>query len=515
MTTHDEVVHDPLVGEHCGILAEVTAMVGDAQVRHRGTIGGALAHGDAASDLPAALLALDGSLVVQGAGGRREIAAAELFLDYLTTSIGEDEVVVEVRVPKLDASWGWHYEKFTRVAQAWAIVGSCALVRRSNGTIDEARVGLTNMATVPLRATATEQALAGAGADAIDDALRRRPRRAPTRQPTSTPTVLPAAPRPGADAPGAGGRSLLKAGGRLPAGVDRPGEPLVPARGGGLPRRHRPRHGRVPDPGAAAAAVPRGGRGGRQDGDGAGAGRRARRARDPAAVLRGHRRRPRPSTTGTSPGRSSTCGPRRPPGRAPEVDADELEAELYDRRFLVARPILQALETTPCVLLIDEIDRADDEFEALLLEVLSEFRLSIPELGTITTDDPPVVVLTSNRTREVHDALKRRCYYHWVDHPGFDREVAIVRARMPGVGERLAREVVAAVQALREQDLLKPPGVAETFDWTEALVALGADHLDAERATATLGSVLKFREDQERARHLDVGGLVARAVVGA
>jgi MoxR-like ATPase len=202
-------------------------------------------------------------------------------------------------------------------------------------------------------------------------------------------------------------------------------------------------------------------------------------------------------------------------GRAPVVDADALEAELYDRRFLVARPILQALETVPCVLLIEEIDRADDEFEALLLEVLSEFRISIPELGTVATDEPPVVVLTSNRTREVHDALKRRCYYHWVDHPSFDREVAIVQARMPGVGERLAREVVAAVQALREQDLLKPPGVAETLDWTEALVALGADHLDAERATATLGSVLKFREDQERARQLDVGGLVARAVAGS
>jgi MoxR-like ATPase len=202
-------------------------------------------------------------------------------------------------------------------------------------------------------------------------------------------------------------------------------------------------------------------------------------------------------------------------GRAPRVDAEELEAELYDRRFLLARPILQALETDPCVLLIDEIDRADDEFEALLLEVLSEFRISIPELGTVTAVEPPVVVLTSNRTREVHDALKRRCYYHWVDHPGFDREVAIVRTRLPGVGERLAREVVAAVQALREQELLKPPGVAETLDWTEALVALGADHLDAERATATLGSVLKFREDQERARQLDVGDLVARAVVGA
>ena len=194
--------------------------------------------------------------------------------------------------------------------------------------------------------------------------------------------------------------------------------------------------------------------------------------------------------------------------------AEELEAELYDRRFLVARPILRALETTPSVLLVDEIDRADDEFEALLLEVLSEFAISVPELGTVRAVDPPVVVLTSNRTREVHDALKRRCYYHWVDHPGFDREVAIVRARRPGVGERLAREVVAAVQSLREQDLLKPPGVAETLDWTEALVALGADHLDADTATRTLGSVLKFREDQERARQMDVGSMVARAVVG-
>jgi aerobic carbon-monoxide dehydrogenase medium subunit len=170
MTTHDEVVHDPLIRDHCGVLAEVAALVGDAQVRHRGTIGGALAHGDAAGDLPAALLALDGSVTVQGPDGRREVAAADLFVDYLTTAIGEDEVVVDVRVPKLGDGWGWRYEKFTRVAQAGAIVGSCALVKRSNGSIEDVRVGLTNMATVPLRATATEQALAGGSADAIADA---------------------------------------------------------------------------------------------------------------------------------------------------------------------------------------------------------------------------------------------------------------------------------------------------------------------------------------------------------
>jgi MoxR-like ATPase len=197
------------------------------------------------------------------------------------------------------------------------------------------------------------------------------------------------------------------------------------------------------------------------------------------------------------------------------VDAEAVEHELYDRRFLVARPLLAALETTPSVLLVDEVDRADDEFEAFLLEVLSDFTVSVPELGTIRAETPPVVVITSNRTREVHDALKRRCYYHWLDHPGFDREVAIVRTRLPQAGERLAREVTAAVQALRRGgELLKPPGVAETLDWTEALIALGVEHLDPETATATLGAVLKYREDQERARALDFGNVLEGVLRG-
>ncbi|MDH6485252.1 MoxR-like ATPase [Streptomyces sp. SAI-127] len=184
------------------------------------------------------------------------------------------------------------------------------------------------------------------------------------------------------------------------------------------------------------------------------------------------------------------------------VDADRLEGELYDRRFLIARPLLRALETCPSVLLIDEIDRADDEFEAFLLELLSEFSVTIPELGTVRARKPPVVVLTSNRTREVHDALKRRCLYHWFDHPDFARELAIVRRRLPGVSQRLAEQVTALVQTLRAEDLLKPPGVAETIDWAEALDALGAREVDTELAMATLGSVLKYREDAERARGL-------------
>jgi len=196
------------------------------------------------------------------------------------------------------------------------------------------------------------------------------------------------------------------------------------------------------------------------------------------------------------------------------ADAERLEQEVYSRRFLLARPLLAALETTPSVLLIDEVDRADDEFEAFLLEVLSDYTITVPELGTITAAVPPVVVVTSNRTREVHDALKRRCLYHWVEHPDFDREVAIVRRRVPEACAELAAQVARAVQVLRGEDLLKPPGVAESIDWTQALVALGAERLDAGVATATLGAVLKYREDVEHAKRLDVGQLLDRALSG-
>ncbi|WP_253878038.1 AAA family ATPase [Actinomadura rupiterrae] len=180
------------------------------------------------------------------------------------------------------------------------------------------------------------------------------------------------------------------------------------------------------------------------------------------------------------------------------TDAARLEGELYDRRFLLARPLLRALETTPSVLLVDEVDRADDEFEAFLLEVLSDFTISVPELGTIRAETPPVVVVTSNRTREVHDALKRRCLYHWLEHPSFDREVAIIRRRLPETTDRLAGQVARAAATLRSADLLKPPGVAETIDWTEALVALGVRDLDPDTSALTLGAALKYREDHHR-----------------
>ncbi|KGN33823.1 ATPase [Knoellia sinensis KCTC 19936] len=180
---------------------------------------------------------------------------------------------------------------------------------------------------------------------------------------------------------------------------------------------------------------------------------------------------------------------------------EEIESGLFDERFLVARPILRALREAPAVLLVDEIDRADDEFEAFLLEVLSTWQVSIPELGTVRAETPPLVVLTSNRTREVHDALKRRCLYHWLEHPSLERELAIVRSRAPEVPHALAEQAVRTIHAIRvDTELLKPPGVAETLDWARALHELGVRDLDTASAAASLGVAVKYREDFERVR---------------
>ncbi|MFC8501478.1 AAA family ATPase [Pedococcus sp. NPDC057267] len=183
------------------------------------------------------------------------------------------------------------------------------------------------------------------------------------------------------------------------------------------------------------------------------------------------------------------------------ADVRAVEEQLFDQRFLLDRPVLRALRDAPAVLLVDEVDRADDEFEAFLLEVLSTWQVTIPELGTVTAATPPVVVLTSNRTRELHDALKRRCLYHWIDHPGLERELEIVRSRAPEVSESLAAQVVSAVHRLRDDGgLVKPPGVAETLDWARALQELGARELDLETAAVSLGAAVKYREDAERVR---------------
>ena len=192
------------------------------------------------------------------------------------------------------------------------------------------------------------------------------------------------------------------------------------------------------------------------------------------------------------------------------------EEELFGPEFLIRRPLLEAIEADePVVLLIDEIDRADDEFEAFLLEVLSDFQITVPEIGTIEAVRRPLVILTSNRTRELHDALKRRTLFHWIDHPSLDREVEIVQLRVPGVPERLALQAVAFVQGLRRLDLEKPPGVAETIDWAQALAALGSRELDPEVVESTLGSVLKHHEDLRGVTRSALADLLEEARVAA
>jgi MoxR-like ATPase len=184
----------------------------------------------------------------------------------------------------------------------------------------------------------------------------------------------------------------------------------------------------------------------------------------------------------------------------------EMERDLYSREFLLPRPLLQAIEGIDKhvpVLLIDEIDRADEEFESFLLEVLSDFQITIPEIGTVVAEQPPVVVVTSNRTREVHDALKRRCLYHWIDYPDFETERQIVELKVPGISARLSGQVVAVAQALREAGLFKPPGIAETLDWGHALIAMNRDALDEATIDDTLGVLLKYQDDVQRV-HADL-----------
>jgi len=195
-------------------------------------------------------------------------------------------------------------------------------------------------------------------------------------------------------------------------------------------------------------------------------------------------------------------------------DRTVVESEIFADRFLIKRPLLQALEPHtegPPVLLIDELDRADEPFEAFLLEVLADFQVSVPELGVVKADRPPIVIITSNRTREIHDAIKRRCLYHWVDFPDAQRELAIVRRKVPGVADRLSKEVVAFVQSLRKSDLFKLPGVAETLDWAQALTALDTISLSPDAVQSTLGVLLKYQDDLAKLRGEEITRLVAEA----
>ncbi len=198
-------------------------------------------------------------------------------------------------------------------------------------------------------------------------------------------------------------------------------------------------------------------------------------------------------------------------------DRERLVDEVFTERFLIARPILKALEPDPAgapVLLIDELDRTDEPFEAYLLEVLADFQVTIPEIGTIKAPSPPIVVITSNRTREIHDAIKRRCLYHWIDYPDAAREKQILAVKVPGVGERLSDQVVAFVQRLRDQDLFKKPGVAETIDWVNALIRLDRTELDPETVDETLGVLLKYQDDIARVQGSEAAAILDEIAAG-
>jgi len=194
------------------------------------------------------------------------------------------------------------------------------------------------------------------------------------------------------------------------------------------------------------------------------------------------------------------------------VDKDEVGSNIFSEEFLLARPLLKAIQAKgkrPTVLLIDEIDRSDEEFEAFLLEVLSDFQITIPEIGTIETKHPPIVVLTSNRTREIHDALKRRCLYHWIDYPTYEKEMNIISKKVPKIQTTLTRQVCRFMESMREQDFYKRPGIAETIDWANALLALGINELDEATIDVTLGCILKYKDDREKLSQVDMQKLIA------
>jgi len=196
------------------------------------------------------------------------------------------------------------------------------------------------------------------------------------------------------------------------------------------------------------------------------------------------------------------------------IDKATIGQDIFREEFLLKRPLLRAIQTRgeqPPVLLIDEIDRSDHEFEAFLLEILSDFQITIPEIGTIRPEHPPIVVLTSNRTREVHDALKRRCLYHWIDYPTLEKEISIVESRVPDIKQRLSGQICRFMQSIRNRDFFKRPGVAETIDWAHALLALGVEELTEDAVNATLGCILKYKDDLEKLRYEDLSRLIADA----
>ena len=514
MTTYAALAASDVLRSHCPVVVETVPLVGDPAVRNRGTIGGSVAHADPAADFPTLLVALGATFEIAGATDRRTVAAADFFLGMMATALDEGEVLTAIWVPATATGTGAAYEKFRHPASRYR------RHRRRRGR-DGTRRRVHRRRGRGRRPGADSATPGGSGSGAHRQAARRRDhrqRRRPGRRRARRRRA----------------RRHLRVGG-------------VPPRGRRHLRRPRPdRRGRarVTPPRLAESVddVQR-----RLDAQGYVADRALAVSVYLALTLR------RPLFLEGEAGVGKTAVARvlaaalgtelirlqcyegldvhhavyewnyarqllevRLLEASHAVDRDRARQELFSEPYLIRRPLLRALGGAPGrppVLLIDEIDRADEEFEGYLLELLSEFTITIPEIGAIAAVEPPVVILTSNRTREVHDALKRRCLYQWIDYPSFDKELAIVERAVPQASAALAGQVTALVQELRTAELYKTPGISETLDWVAALVALDREVVDVAAIEDTLGVLLKSREDVEAMRGDRLSAVVSRAMM--
>jgi MoxR-like ATPase len=497
LTTHAEIAASADVQKAALALAEAAGLVGDPAVRSRGTIGGNIAHADPASDLPTVLVALDARIVVVGPSGERTIAADGFFTGIMTTMLADDEVVSGLTVRRHRCRGIAHRRQqpvLGGARRAWRPGVACAPCSGGGEGAGRQRTGCRGYGRrcgagcIGSRWRGQRRYLrigfVSQGSRAgLRQARDRRSRRARRPRVSRAPLAMP----PSVDA-------LQEALGRRQYIAERPlavsiylalrlKRPLFLEGEAGV--------GKTEVAKVLAAAL------------------------DTSLI-----RLQCYEGLDVSQAVYEWNYPRqlleiRMIETARDLDRAAATHELFSDTFLIKRPLLRAIEQTghrPPVLLIDEIDRADEEFEGYLLEFLSEFQVTIPELGTIRAADPPIVVITSNRTREVHDALKRRCVYSWIPYPDFEKEYRIVTAKVPDASERLARQVTAFVQDLRTADLYKAAGISETLDWAAALVALDRDVLDRDVIDETLGILLKNQEDIDAVRGERVGAILARVL---
>ena len=491
-----------------------------------------VSHGDPASDPPTALIALGATFNVAGPVGQRSIAASDFATGLLENVLEESEILTGVSVPSLPSGAGSAYLKFPHPASRYAVVGAAVIVATQGGACSSASVVVGGVETTPTRASSVEAALVGS--DLSDGAL--------DAAAAAIASDLTGDPMSDIFASDEYRKAMAEVYLRRALGIAvsrASGYSGAPWIGAGLRRTQNLEQ-------APVASVP-------ASVDELQAALRnelyvADRALAMSIYLALQLRRPLflegeagVGKTEVAKALSSALGARlirlqcyegldvsqavyewnysrqllhiRLLEASGGVDRKDAEQELFSEEFLIKRPLLQALEGAgPTVLLIDELDRADEEFEGYLLEMLSDFQITIPEVGAYKADEPPVVVITSNRTREIHDALKRRCLYYWIDYPDLDKEMQIVRSKVPAASQALATQVTSFVQELRATELYKVPGVAETLDWTAALVSLNENKLSPSVIDDTLGVMLKYREDVEMVRGEQTRALLNRAL---